>query len=154
MSNFTQDYYECYNSVLTSVQVAFGSASGTAGTVSPLFLLLFVSLFSNFFTSKKPKKEVSSAGEAGEIAAVAEGVGGGQEVAGVSTDLPPPAPDAKKGAWSFFKKKVPAAAPAAAEGKEDEGGLSMISMGDVESGDEYVEVEGEEEEEEEEERGR
>jgi len=47
-----QDYYECYNTILTSIIAAFGAAAGLAGAVAPIALTIFVMMTSSGFIKK------------------------------------------------------------------------------------------------------
>ena len=47
-----QDYYECYNTIQTSIIAAFGSAAGLAGAVAPIALTVFVMMTSSGFIKK------------------------------------------------------------------------------------------------------
>ena len=51
-TSLVQQYYQCYNTVFSSLQVAFGSASGTASAIAPIVLMLIVSLTVNNFLPK------------------------------------------------------------------------------------------------------
>jgi hypothetical protein len=56
-SSLIQKYYECFNTEQSSLLFAFGSASGSAGTIQPFFITIFV-LFTLRFVLKKKNIEV------------------------------------------------------------------------------------------------
>jgi len=60
-TSLVQQYFQCYNTVFSSLQVAFGSASGTASAVAPIVLMLIVSLtVNNFLPKPKVLSQVDS----------------------------------------------------------------------------------------------
>lgn len=53
-TNLIQDYYECYSSHFNSMMMAFGAASGTAGSLTPIFVTIIA--FFVFQLMKPPSK--------------------------------------------------------------------------------------------------
>jgi len=48
-STLYQDYYECYNTLFVSLSLAFGAASGSAGSLTPAFMMILVTISVYFF---------------------------------------------------------------------------------------------------------
>jgi len=60
-STLVQDYFVCYNTIFNSLSLSFGAASGSAGTITPVFVMLIVYVVTSFF-KPPPPPEVGSAG--------------------------------------------------------------------------------------------
>ena len=56
-SSLIQKYYECYNTKQSSLLTAFGSASGSAGTIQPFIMTLFVLITVRIIMKKEKKGE-------------------------------------------------------------------------------------------------
>ena len=56
-SSLIQKYYECYNTKQSSLLTAFGSASGSAGTIQPFIMTLFVLIAVRIVMKRERKDE-------------------------------------------------------------------------------------------------
>lgn len=57
-SPLIQKYYQCYNTKYSSLLTAFGSASGSAGTIQPFVMWVFVFISIRMILRKKEKEEM------------------------------------------------------------------------------------------------
>ena len=80
-TTLVQDYYECYNTIFTSIIAAFGAAAGLAGSIAPLFLTAFVALTAKrFITNPTPKPKTAEGAQVeGKGSSKGDGLGSGSE---------------------------------------------------------------------------
>lgn len=78
----TQSYYVCYNKVVTSLALAFGSSAGTAGIVASLVITLLVTLVTAAAKKKVEDggKEAGGNSQGAVMAVGTEGTGGAIEM--------------------------------------------------------------------------